>query len=269
MPTNAAHSTSLHRGLLGLGSRVARRLLLWTCVVGTIGTLLVSGLEVMYAYHQRLAYLENYLRSIGEYTMPALAKSAWAFDREQIDLQLQGFVRLPEVTAARLNLKGAEEMRLGKTSLPGQAIEHSIPVIYVEAGQQRNLGTLTLLKDLAEERAGMWRQGLINFLGNGLVIISIIAVCLLIYQAIVTRRLVAIADELRSVTANDLRKAPPAPHKHVARPDELDDLAMSINALKETGGNALRESDRRYTLLHSLMVTIPDLVWVKDPDGST
>ena len=270
MPSNASPTTPRQTAFLGLGSRLARRLLLWAMLIGAVGTLLVSSLEGLHAYRQRVTYIENYLKSIGDFTAPALAKSAWAFDQEQIEVQLKGYVQLPEVTAVRLSLKGAEELRFGKQGATGEQVEHSLPLIHVQEGRQHYLGTLTLTKDLGEEHAGMIRQGLFNFLGNGLVILSIIIVCLLIYQAIVTRRLIGIGEELRSVTADDLRHAAPQEllqSSAVTYRDELDDLAHAVLVLKATGSHALRESDRRFALLHSLMAAIPDLVWVKDPEG--
>ena len=54
------------RDLLGLNSRVARRLLLWAFAVGGIGTLAVSLGESFYAYRQRLEHIETQLRAVGE-----------------------------------------------------------------------------------------------------------------------------------------------------------------------------------------------------------
>ena len=102
---------------LGLTSHVVRRLLLWAFLVGGVGTLAVSVGESVYAYRQHLDNLAVQLQSIGRFAAPSLAKSAWAFDRDQIELQLKGFTRLPDVSAARLNLKGQRR----STSAPGSS----------------------------------------------------------------------------------------------------------------------------------------------------
>jgi PAS domain-containing protein len=88
------------------------------------------------------------------------------------------------------------------------------------------------------------------------------------YQFIVTRRLLAIASQLRGVTAQDLRACPrrQAPAVQGAS-DELDDLAASIATLQATGRQALLAGDDEHALLRSLMNTIPDLVWLKDVNG--
>lgn len=140
------------RDRLGLTSHVVRRLLLWAFLVGGIGTLTVSVGESVYAYRQHVDNLAIQLQSIGRFAAPSLAKSAWAFDRDQIELQLKGFTRLPDVSAARLNLKGQEPLHFGARQLSPDTFEHSLPLIYEEDGQLHNLGTLTLVKDLREDR---------------------------------------------------------------------------------------------------------------------
>ena len=69
------------RDHLGLTSRVVRRLLLWAFLVGGAGTLAVSLGESVYAYERHHDNLAVQLQSIGRFAAPALAKSAWAFDR--------------------------------------------------------------------------------------------------------------------------------------------------------------------------------------------
>jgi PAS domain S-box-containing protein len=90
-----------------------------------------------------------------------------------------------------------------------------------------------------------------------------------IYHLIVTRRLVAMASTLRGVTAEDLRALPDSQAQPVAAApaDEIDGLAASIALLRAVGHRALRDSDDQHAQLRSLMDGIPDLVWLKDPEG--
>jgi PAS domain S-box-containing protein len=108
----------------------------------------------------------------------------------------------------------------------------------------------------------------ITFVGNALVILLLAVLSVLIYHAIVTRRLAVIARELRAVSADDLRRLPLSPMQAPpAQPDELDELAAAIAALRETGHEAIRQSDREQALQRKLMDSLPDLVWLKDAEG--
>jgi PAS domain S-box-containing protein len=256
-------------GFMGLGSRVTRKLLVWAVVVGGIASLLVSLSEAVLTYRERLDYLDNHLKSVGAFTLPALTNSAWAFDKEQIEVQLKGFAQLPDITAVRLRQKGAAELTFGERNLSADTMERSFPLIHVEGGKRHELGTLVLITDLRIDREKVMRNLGISFAGNALVILLIVITAVLVYHAIVRKRLMVIAEELHHITPDDLRWAvatPRAPEMPAAR-DEFDELAAAIISLKATGGRALHEIEEKGSLLRNLMANIPDLVWVKDMDG--
>ncbi|GLT23126.1 hypothetical protein GCM10007933_25890 [Zoogloea oryzae] len=257
---------------LGLSSRVARRLMLWALLVGCIGMLAVSIGESFYAYRQRIDHIEVQLESLGEFITPSLAKSAWAFDREQIELQMAGITELADVSAVRLDLKGQSPLRFGATALSDDLHEHTRPVIYFEDGRTHNLGTLTLIKDLSDDRAAMARIWVATVLGNALVILLVTAVLALIYQTVVTRRLVIIARRVREVTADDLRDAargkplaallPPGVNR-----DEVDELAASIDALQLTGSQALLAAARNEARFRAVIESMTEGMLTTDRAG--
>jgi two-component system sensor histidine kinase/response regulator len=256
-------------GFLGLGSRVTRKLLFWAFIVGGIASLSVSLTEAVLTYRERLDYLNQHLKSVGSFTLPALTNSSWAFDKEQIIVQLKGFAQLPDVSAVRLQQKGAEELRFGEASLSADILERSFPLIHVEGDTRHDLGTLVLITDLRVDRAKLMRNLGIAFAGNALVILLIVITAVLVYHAIVRKRLMVIAEELHHITPDDLRRAA-ATSRETEVPatyDEFDELAASIVSLKSTGGRALREMEEKGSLLRNLMANIPDLIWLKDMDG--
>ena len=265
----APRADKVSMGFLGLGSRVTRKLLFWAFIVGGVASLAVSLAEAVLAYRERLDYLDQHLKSVGSVTLPALTNSAWAFDKEQIDVQLKGFAQLPDITAVRLQQKGAEELRFGAADLSADTLERSFPLIHVEGDKRHDLGTLVLITDLRVDRAKLMRNLGIAFAGNALVILLIVVTAVLIYHAIVRKRLMVIADELHHITPDDLRRATASPRaiEVTGTNDEFDELAAAIVSLKATGGQTLREIEEKGALLGNLMANIPDLVWVKDMEG--
>ena len=253
---------------LGLASRVSRRILAWALAVGAVGTLVVSWWDAERAYRDQTTRLGTTLQGLAEFAAPSLADSTWTFDRTQIDTQLDAFTRLADVSAVTLAITGQPPIRLATQPLSPQVLERSVPLVHMDEGRAQTLGTLTLTHDLQgvqAQRRAQWLQALAT---NGLVILLTALSSVLIYQFIVTRRLLAIASQLRGVTAQDLRAMPPPPPLTLqGANDELDDLAASIATLQATGRQALLAGDDEHALLRSLMNTIPDLVWLKDMNG--
>jgi hypothetical protein len=111
---------------LGLDSRLTRRMLSWALLVGGIASLLVSAAEAWFGYRERLEHLEQHLAAVAKFTTPALEKSLWAFDHEQVTLHLNGLSNLPEIHLVVLRQPGLPEQRLGTAVLPGETVEHGV-----------------------------------------------------------------------------------------------------------------------------------------------
>ncbi len=268
-PTPPAQTRASWREWLGVDSRVSRRILLWVLAVGVAGTLTVSVWQSQRDYLARVAHVDRELGSLASLTAPALTSSLWTFQSDAIEAHLDAFAQVPVVSAVRLEIDGQPARHRGVVDTDATRVQRSVPLVHVEDGKPHALGTLTLINDLrnaqAETRTGM----LTTMVGNALVVLLSALGSVVIYHLIVTRRLVSIARQLRGVTASDLRALPPpgAAPLRSGPGDELDELADSIAMLQATGRQALRDSDDDHAQLRSLMDSIPDLVWLKDPEG--
>jgi len=260
---------------LGLGSRLTRRILLWSLLIGGIASVLVSAGESAYSYRERVHQLETDIHAVARFILPPLGKSLWAFDHEQAGLQLQSLTSLPSVHALRLRQSGQPDVSFGELAPDSDTMVHRFQVTYDDLGRRHELGTLEVFTDLAEIRAGYLRQGMIAFVGNSFVIVLIVIIAVMMYHGFVRRRLLVVAEELKNLTPDELRRfaeeAPPVP---APNRDEIDQLAAAVVALKNTGGQALRDTDAknielgaseaRYRLLAE---NSADWVWAVDIKG--
>jgi polar amino acid transport system substrate-binding protein len=196
---------------LGLASRVSRRILAWALAVGAVGTLAVSWWDAERAYEEQTARLGTTLQGLAEFAAPSLAGGAWTFDRAQIDTQLDAFTRMADVSAVTLAITGQPPIQLAPHPVSSQVLERKAPLVHMDDGRAHTLGTLTLTHDLQRVQAQRRAQWLHALATNGLVILLTALSSVLIYQFIVTRRLLAIASQLRGVTAQDLRALPATP----------------------------------------------------------
>jgi PAS domain S-box-containing protein len=257
------------REVLGVRSRVTRRFLVWVLLVGGGVSLMLSLVDAWFLYRERVGSIERHVESIGRFALPPLASSIWAFDRDQIETQTRSFSGLSDIDVAILNASGLAEIRVGARPLTENRVERSFRISIQVEGKEHSLGTLTLVKDLADDRVAMLRNLALGFAGNSAVVLAVLVIAFYVYQAVVRRRLMVIASELQSTKPADLRRAfPRAGGADDGTRDEFDELADAIVDLKVVAGEALRGEDEKNALLRKLTNTIPDLVWVKDMSGA-
>ena len=256
-------------GRLGLTSRVARRLLGWTLGIGLVGSVAVSGWQLWRDAELRERHIAADLASLGEFAAPALAHSVWTVDREAQHRQLEAFLRVSYVSAVRLEADRQPPLEHGSSAVAARQVQRTVELMHRDGGELRHVGRLVLIKHLQGEDALGWQRAFTTLAGNAMVILLSALACVVLYQALVTRRLVDIARQLRGVTAADLKAQPISGVVPAAAPprDELDDLSEGIASLKRTGAVALREIEAGQARLRGLMDTIPDLIWLKDLNG--
>ncbi|MDD2742578.1 MAG: ATP-binding protein [Rhodocyclaceae bacterium] len=236
---------------LGLKSRLSQALLKWALIVGGLASLLVSAGHAFFTYQERLERLNHHFESIGQFAAPALVQSLWAFDGEQVEIQLNGFIQMQDISAVVLQQEGLDDIRIGAKSLSGELFERSFPLVHQEDGKDHPLGTLTLLKDMAQDRAALSRLLMIDVAANALMILLVVMITLVIYHSLVRKRLMLVANELNKIKVDDLRQLDQVDAREAQ--DEIDELVSSIVKLKATAAQALHEVDQKNQSLSSAL----------------
>jgi two-component system sensor histidine kinase/response regulator len=249
--SSASERTSLAR-ILGLKSRVARRLSFLVLVIGLLASLLLTIWEYHAAYKESHTDMRWRLEVVAGIVMPALSQSVWALDQQQIQLQMEGLARLPNITQAQLILSDGGRYRFGLDRLSDSVIRHDQTLIYTDAAGSYELGQLVLVNDFELKRQSLIDKWGLSFAGNTFVFLALAFAVSTLYQTIVTRRMIVLRDRISGLTAEDLRAHAPGVSltSHGARADELDELAESINRLWATGRDALLDAEQKTEALH-------------------
>ena len=262
--------------LLGLNSRLTRRLLFFTLAMGTAAALLVSAGETAIGYQKRLATVEHNLDLIGSITTANLEQSAGSLDRAHVARHLDALTRLPEVHAVWLEQNDQPTLRFGQPDLGPNLLKRKFPLFRFQDQRRHDLGQLVLISDLDEIRSAYLRQGFVSFAADATLILLVVLLAAGTYHAVVRQRLKVLAAELKDVTPDELRRMAAA--GTVAKPtparDEIDDLAAAIVSLKQTGAAALQVADLRNAMLQEsekryrgLAENSADWVWAMDREG--
>jgi len=213
---------------------IGRRLLLLILIASSLVTLILTATQLYLDYRRDLDGIERRLDEIENSNLGTLASSLWKLDVEQLQLQLDGIVRLPDMLGAEV----VETARAGGQPLvikAGKArdtavVRRVVPIVYRDRDRARTLGTLAVTATLEEVYQRLVDKAFVILVGQGIKTFLISLFILLIVHTVVTRHLTHLADYMRRL---DIRQPPP-PFRLHRRPrpdkDELDTLvdAMAV-----------------------------------------
>lgn len=234
-----------------LESPLARRLIIAIVLFSASITLVMTALQLYQEYRHDLAGIEAQFRQIGEVHLPSLTQSLWATNHKEVQLQLEGLLRIPNIVYAAVEESGQPRTAAGRASTP-HAIERHYPMRYAHRGRLLEIGTLTVVASLDNIYQELLREAISILLSNALRTFLVALFVFVLFHRLVTRHLTAVAQHLRSADPT----APAAPlalaRAPRPRPDELDVLVTAANDMQRRSFatlNALRDSEARVRLL--------------------
>jgi signal transduction histidine kinase len=213
-------------------AQIGRRLLVWILVASSLVTLLLTSLQLYLDYRRDVDGIEARLAEIEHGYLPSLAGSLWKLDREQLQLQIEGITRLPDILGAEVQgAQGPLTVQSGR--IESQAVYlRTMPISYEDRGERRLLGELRVAATLEGVYQRLTERALIILASQGIKTFLVSFFILFIVHQVVTRHLGGLA---RYFADFDIR-APAGPPK-LARtprevPDELDHLVHAFASLQ-------------------------------------
>lgn len=234
-----------------LKSPLAQRLIVAVVLFSAFVAVAMTALELRQKYRRDLASVEKLFRQTVEVHQPSLAQSLWATDREEIQLELEGMVREPNIVYAAIHESGRPYAQSG-SRVADSLIERHYPLLHAYRGKVREIGTLTVVASLDNINRELWGDAVSLLTGNALRIFLVAIFIFLLFHRLITRHLVHVAEYLGS--ADPASGFTPLRLKRRSRPkpDELDVLVKSANDMQlraHAALNALRDSEERVRLL--------------------
>lgn len=240
-------------------------------LASSLVTLVVTAIQLYVEYRRDLDTLDQTLADArGSFSGP-LAASMWALDEEQLQLQLQGLHSLPHVKLAELS--GDVELAVGETADYPHTRGITIPVRYrTPDGVQHDLGLVEVTASLAGIHARVWER-LLTILGAQAAktfVVSLLLLALIYY--LVIRHLQHLAQFARALRLDHLEESVALPRGRGGplRPDELDELANSLNyatARLADDMSARRHAEQRQRLLAGALQQSPAGIMILDSHG--
>lgn len=228
-----------------LAFRLMGAILLISSVITLVAILMLLARE----YDNGLSEIEEDLEQIELTALPGIERSLWNFDEEQLRVQLEALLRLPEVSAAQVQWQDWNSQT--RSLSVGEKIEsidservHNYPIIYRRRdGSAEELGVLHIQvsRDALYQRVGAHAVFIVLFQTLKTLIIAVIIIFLL--RHLVGRHLRTIADYARDMSIARLHHPLRLARLQHSR-DELQDIADAINQMRETLREDIRQREQ-------------------------
>ncbi|QIE27870.1 Sensor histidine kinase RcsC (plasmid) [Caballeronia sp. SBC1] len=228
--TFSALWTPLSRFRHSVVMRLIATVLLFSCVV----TLLLTALQLYGDYHRGIALIENRLSDIDQSYRDSLSEGLWRLDRQQLQLELDGMLRLADIRAAEVRETGSVAsplvVRAGQR-MNDAVISRQFLISYRVHGTQRVLGTLYVEATLSGLYRELAQTALVILVSQAANTFLVALFIIYIFWRLVTRHLATIA---RLVDRYDFRESPQPfslQRRQPRRPDELDRVVAAFHAM--------------------------------------
>ncbi|MGO8919219.1 MAG: ATP-binding protein [Stellaceae bacterium] len=215
----------------GIGRRLLIRVLLFSSAVALVLTLLQLYLD----YRRDLSLIDQRFEEIERSYLGSLGEGLWNLDQQQLALQLQGVLRLPDIAAAEIREAATASAHPLTIALGDRAsrafIGREFPLAHAVDGVQRQIGTVYVEATLTDVYRRLIDRALIILAGQTAKTFLVSLFIIYIFNRLITRHLAALA---KFVGGYDLRHPPPPlrlERRPPRQPDELDRVVAAFDRM--------------------------------------
>jgi PAS domain S-box-containing protein len=210
----------------GIGLRLLAAVLLFSSVV----TLTLTVIQLYLDYDREVSVIETRLDEIGRSYLGSISESLWKLDQNQLELQLDGILRLPDIQAVEISeiADRPDPIRIavGKRS-PRSVITRRYPLHPVMQGANRQIGVLYVEATLTEVYRQILNRALVILASQAAKTFLVSFFVVYMFHWLVTRHLVAVAG---FVSGYNLARPPPPLRLDRQPPREADELDKVVDA---------------------------------------
>lgn len=249
--------------------RIGRRLLFTILAFSSLITLANTAFDLYLDYRSGIAAIGGRLRQIELSYAASLGESLWNLDDRLIALQIEGIANLPDIGFVEIREVGSTRampvsVAVGQP-VAGPSTTLDIPVSCNCAGRVRTIGSLHVEATLANLYGDLFRRAQVILAGQAVKTFLVATFILFAIHRYVTRRLLDVAGAMAGFAPG---AASPLRARRGRRfADEIDEVAEAFNALGERVERHEAAISSANTRMATILDNIPDLAWVKDPDG--
>ncbi|PVZ71582.1 ATP-binding protein [Pelagibaculum spongiae] len=252
---------------------IAFKLALNILAFSALITVLATGLQLYLGYEKDRATIERRLNEVQFSHLGAISSALWNVDEQQLNLQLEGILKIPEIQYVEL----ATPYEVISRGVPAEAdhlaLQRTFFVMDVQGGTEYPLGVLHLTANIEAAWTRLKDQMLTTFVAEALKIFLFAAFLIVMFQLMVTRHLNDMAAYARRLDIHHLDRELTirGGRRKKTGLDDLDQVVAAINTMRVNLGAELerrleaqsRLSEQR-DLLNNIISNLPSAIYWKD-----
>ncbi len=228
---------------------INQRLILYIILFSSAVTMLMTAVQLFVDYRREIALIEEQFEEVRVSYVPALEASLWELDVAQVETLLKGIYGRRDIQYLSVVADQDTIAEIG-TPKTADALQRSLPLKYVHAGETVALGTFQITATLEGVHHRLLDKVAVILATNGIKIFSIACFLYWLFLRLVTRHLTHIADFARGLSHGQPKRL----HLHRTRnqgapPDELEHLVKSLNTMQDNLAQSyqkLAEKEKNY-----------------------
>ncbi|MGW8247164.1 MAG: ATP-binding protein [Acidiferrobacterales bacterium] len=228
---------------------IVHRLILLIVFFSALITLFISIVQLYSEYQNDVSAIDSRFHQIQDVNLKTLNNALWVADTQELKTQLQGLLRLPDMQYLEIRENNKIWAAVGEP-VQEDTISHQYAMVHEYRGREFNIGTLTVVATLKNIYSRLVRRAMVILVSNGIKTFLVAGFITYIFQQLITRHLVKIADYTANYDMSDTAHLLQLDRKENPRKatDELGILVAAINKMHanlKQSFDALRENEKK------------------------
>lgn len=212
--------------------KISFKLMILTLLFSAVITAIITMIQLYMDYKNGMKSIDRQFSLVQSGYMASINQSIWVYDREQIALQLEGILNLPDIKYVAINLEDGGKFEEGEKP-DKNFLAKKIPLTYMHNGNKIHMGELLITADLNKLYDELIDKVIVVLASQAVKTFLTSFFILFLFQRLVTTHLETIARFTKNLSVNKkpeeliLEKLSSKETR-----DELDNLTEAINMMQ-------------------------------------
>ena len=211
-------------------ARLVHRLIFYVFLLSVALVILATSVQSYVNYRREISTLEIRMEQIEASFLGSLAASLWNYDADQLNAQLEGILKLPNIAYLEVHSESGKRYIAGTTANMQRFISRDFPLTY----KTHPVGKLQVRANLDEVFRRLWTQSLTILLSQLMMTFFTSIFLVLLFSRLMTRHLGTMANYALRLDLSNLDT--PLKLNRSADPrkalDELDQVVNAFNTMR-------------------------------------